>query len=275
MQMGMNQTSGGEDCEKKMFVGGISAGTTVEHVRDYFVHTYGVTEVEVEFKYDKATQRMRGFGFVTLDSPDQVTRVCQKRFHEINGKSVEVKKAQPRQATASGMALAQMRQSQQSVSPYGYQGYGGTDYSQTNGQQAYQQAFYSNGQYYGYDTTAAAQAAAAAGYGQYGGAAGGGYAGYDPSAYAHSQSSGGSRQNTQNYYQQHGTPYGHGGAQQLQTSGYRQDASAYTAARTTSYTSQDAAAYGGQSAYGGGGASTGAQQPTGHYQPGSSSYGNQ
>jgi hypothetical protein len=69
---------------------------------------------------------------------------------------VEVKKAQPRQSTASGMALAQMRQSQQSVSPYGYQGYG-TDYSQTNGQ-AYQQAFYSNGQYYGYDTTAAAQA---------------------------------------------------------------------------------------------------------------------
>ena len=118
---------------------------------------------------------VKGFGFVTLDSPDQVTRVCQKRFHEINGKSVwdsafvftalllgkrnlclisgctftatyspfnsysflspsscvswvlqvEVKKAQPRQATASGMALAQMRQSQQSVSPYGYQGYGG------------------------------------------------------------------------------------------------------------------------------------------------------
>jgi RNA-binding protein Musashi len=276
MQMGMNQPSGGEDCEKKMFVGGILAGTTVEHVRDYFIHTYGVTVIEVEFKHDKATQRMRGFGFVTLDSPEQVTRVCQKRYHEINGKSVEVKKAQPRQSTASGMALAQMRQSQQSVSPYGYQGYG-TDYSQTNGQ-AYQQAFYSNGQYYGYDTTAAAQAAAAAaaGYGQYGGAAAGGsYAGYDPSAYAHSQSSGGSRQSTQNYYQQHGSPYGHSGAQQLQTSGYRQDASAYTAARTTNYTSQDAAAYGGQSAYGGGGASTGAQQPTGHYQPGNSSYGNQ
>jgi hypothetical protein len=60
MQMGMNQPSGGEDCEKKMFVGGILAGTTVEHVRDYFIHTYGVTVIEVEFKHDKATQRMRG-----------------------------------------------------------------------------------------------------------------------------------------------------------------------------------------------------------------------
>jgi RNA-binding protein Musashi len=207
-------------CEKKIFIGGIGNSTVEDNVKEYFRNTYNIEVVEVEFKYDKATQRMRGFGFVTFESVEQVDRVVQKRFHEINGKSVEVKRAQPRHATPSGQAYAQMQQAQRSGSAYAaaYQAYSQTDYRTANGQQ-YQQPFYGAGQGYYGGYGAAAQAA---GYGQYG-STNTNYS-YDASAYSRTQTSTGDRQDTQSYYQQ---PYGHGGAQPLAAS-YGQDASSYT-----------------------------------------------
>uniref|UniRef100_A0A8C0CQC7 Heterogeneous nuclear ribonucleoproteins A2/B1 n=1 Tax=Balaenoptera musculus TaxID=9771 RepID=A0A8C0CQC7_BALMU len=81
---------------KKLFVGGIKEDTEEHHLRDYF-EAYGQIDT-IEIITDRQSGKKRGFGFVTFDKYDPVdkTTVLQK-YHTINGRNAEVRKALSRQ----------------------------------------------------------------------------------------------------------------------------------------------------------------------------------
>ncbi|XP_059666499.1 heterogeneous nuclear ribonucleoprotein 1 [Cornus florida] len=80
---------------KKIFVGGLASTVTEGDFKKYFDQFGTVTDVVV--MYDHNTQRPRGFGFITYDSEEAVDRVLHNTFHELNGKTVEVKWAVPKE----------------------------------------------------------------------------------------------------------------------------------------------------------------------------------
>ncbi|GJU55397.1 heterogeneous nuclear ribonucleoprotein 1-like protein [Tanacetum coccineum] len=77
----------------KLFIGGISWDTHEEHLKEYF-ETFGHVTEAVIMK-DRVTGRARGFGFVIFSDPIVAERVVKDK-HVINGKTVEAKKAVPR-----------------------------------------------------------------------------------------------------------------------------------------------------------------------------------
>ncbi|XP_077216884.1 uncharacterized protein LOC143851363 [Tasmannia lanceolata] len=82
---------------KKIFVGGIPSSLTEDKFKEYF-SSYG-TVVEHQIMVDHSTGRSRGFGFLTFESEDTVEEIISKgKTHELGGKQVEVKKAEPKRA---------------------------------------------------------------------------------------------------------------------------------------------------------------------------------
>lgn len=79
---------------KKIFVGGLAPTVTEDDFRKYFEQFGNITDVVV--MYDHTTQRHRGFGFITYDSEDAVDKVLQQTFHQLKEKTVEVKRAIPK-----------------------------------------------------------------------------------------------------------------------------------------------------------------------------------
>ena len=85
----------------KVFVGNLSFNTTENDLNDAFA-AYG-TVVEANLVTDRMTGRTRGFGFVTMSSPEE----AQKAISGLNGKSMDgreltVNIAKPREANTGG-----------------------------------------------------------------------------------------------------------------------------------------------------------------------------
>ncbi|XP_044504269.1 heterogeneous nuclear ribonucleoprotein 1-like [Mangifera indica] len=77
----------------KLFIGGISWDTDEERLKEYF-RSYGEV-LEAVIMRDRATGRARGFGFVVFSDPAVAERVIMDK-HMIDGRTVEAKKAVPR-----------------------------------------------------------------------------------------------------------------------------------------------------------------------------------
>ncbi|KAL5984668.1 hypothetical protein ACLOJK_041289 [Asimina triloba] len=77
----------------KLFIGGISWDTNEERLKEYF-KMYGEV-VEAVIMKDRTTGRARGFGFVVFADPAVAERVVMEK-HTIDGRTVEAKKAVPR-----------------------------------------------------------------------------------------------------------------------------------------------------------------------------------
>jgi cold-inducible RNA-binding protein len=85
----------------KLFVGNLSFNTTENDLQDAFA-AHG-TVIEANLMMDRATGRPRGFGFVTMSTPEE----AQKAIDALNGKSIDgraitVNIARPREERSSG-----------------------------------------------------------------------------------------------------------------------------------------------------------------------------
>jgi len=91
--MGGGGDSLGAGQTKKIFVGGLAHETNESDFISYF-GLFGQV-VDCVIMCDPYTRKPRGFGFVTYDSTAAVDRACVSKFHDLNGKRVEVKRAIP------------------------------------------------------------------------------------------------------------------------------------------------------------------------------------
>jgi len=89
------------ECEamRKMFVGGLNRDTTDDAFFEYFGQ-FGNMVDQVVIK-DPQSKVSRGFGFITYDSSDAVEKVFQSRPHTIDNKTLDVKRAMPREFNTS------------------------------------------------------------------------------------------------------------------------------------------------------------------------------
>lgn len=95
-----SSASNGDMGSKKIFVGGLSHETGEEDFMQYF-RSFGAV-VDCVIMCDPHTRKPRGFGFITYDSIESVDRVCSSKFHDLNGKRVEVKRAIPQDRMLAG-----------------------------------------------------------------------------------------------------------------------------------------------------------------------------
>jgi cold-inducible RNA-binding protein len=85
----------------KLFVGNLSFNMTENDLQDAFAAFGTVTETNLMM--DRATGRPRGFGFITMSTPEE----AQKAIAGLNGKSVDgrawtVNEAKPREERSGG-----------------------------------------------------------------------------------------------------------------------------------------------------------------------------
>lgn len=109
---------------KKIFLGGLPGCSTEQSLRSYFVRFGEVQEILI--MKDRCTGASRGFGFCTFVHPESASAALQEsRTHQIDGKRVEIKPAESREACSN-------RAAKNSDANSGW-GYAGMDQGYVNG----------------------------------------------------------------------------------------------------------------------------------------------
>ena len=106
---------------RKIFVGGLSHQTRESALREYFEGFGALTDVVV--MHEAGGRKPRGFGFVTFVDRKAVDAVLRSRYHPVDGRSVEVKLAVPREVMQQQQAGVQPTDA-----PYMNGEYGSYDY---------------------------------------------------------------------------------------------------------------------------------------------------
>ncbi|KAG5675266.1 hypothetical protein PVAND_005180 [Polypedilum vanderplanki] len=101
----------------KVFLGGLPSNVTETDLRMYFGR-YGKV-MEVVIMYDQEKKKSRGFGFLSFEDDASVERVCTEHYITLNGKQVEIKKAEPRDGSTNHKMSQDAIQSMGSNSSWG------------------------------------------------------------------------------------------------------------------------------------------------------------
>src|SRR5947208_6503883 len=85
----------------KLFVGNLSFNVTENDLQDAFA-AHG-TVVEANLMMDRATGRPRGFGFVTMSTPEEAQKAIEAlNGKELGGRALTVNVARPREERSGG-----------------------------------------------------------------------------------------------------------------------------------------------------------------------------
>jgi len=85
----------------KLFVGNLSFNITENDLQDAFA-AHG-TVVETNLMMDRATGRPRGFGFITMSSPEEAEKaIAAMNGATLDGRNLTANKAKPRAERARG-----------------------------------------------------------------------------------------------------------------------------------------------------------------------------
>jgi cold-inducible RNA-binding protein len=85
----------------KLFVGNLSFNTTENDLQDMFAAHGTVTEANLMM--DRATGRPRGFGFVTMGTPEEAQKAVEAlNGHSVDGRALTVNLARPREERSPG-----------------------------------------------------------------------------------------------------------------------------------------------------------------------------
>jgi cold-inducible RNA-binding protein len=85
----------------KLFVGNLSFNTTENDLQDAFA-AHG-TVLEANLMMDRMTGRPRGFGFVTMSTPEEAQKAIEAmNGRDVDGRALTVNVARPREERPSG-----------------------------------------------------------------------------------------------------------------------------------------------------------------------------
>jgi cold-inducible RNA-binding protein len=85
----------------KLFVGNLSFNTTENDLQDAFA-AHG-TVLEANLMMDRMTGRPRGFGFITMSTPDEAQKaIAALNGKEVDGRALTVNVAKPREERTGG-----------------------------------------------------------------------------------------------------------------------------------------------------------------------------